>query len=123
MYNDPEYFSEEEKMEIDKIANAIKTASSEESTFFNDTVTALLEAVKIEKGNVKLTERKGMPAPTYYVAKNDTEDEMKSENKNNPRGSSWSDLEKELFTQEEITESNARVAAINEAIKAKEKTK
>ena len=30
MYNDPEYFSEEEKMEIDKVANAIiKTASHE----------------------------------------------------------------------------------------------
>ena len=69
MYNDPEYFSEEEKMEIDKIANAIKTASSEESTFFNDTVTALLEAVKIEKGNVKLTERKGMLAPYLLCGK------------------------------------------------------
>lgn len=76
MYNDPEYFSEEERMEIDKIANAIiKTASSEENTFFNDTATALLEAVEIEKGNASLKERENMPAPTYYVAENNTEDE------------------------------------------------
>lgn len=31
----------------------------------------LLEAVEIEKGNIPLTERKNMPAPTFYVADND----------------------------------------------------
>ena len=37
-----------------------------------------------------------------------------------PRGSSWDELEKELFTPEEIAESDARVAIINELIKARE---
>lgn len=37
-----------------------------------------------------------------------------------PRGSSWDELEKELFTPEEITESDARVAIINELIKVRE---
>ena len=37
-----------------------------------------------------------------------------------PRGSSWDELEKELFTPEEIAESDARVAIINEMIKARE---
>lgn len=36
------------------------------------------------------------------------------------RGSSWDELEKELFTPEEIAESDARVAIINELIKARE---
>lgn len=34
-----------------------------------------------------------------------------------PRGSSWDDLEKELYTPEEIAESNKRVAEINKTIK------
>lgn len=37
-----------------------------------------------------------------------------------PRGSSWDELEKELFTPEEIAESDARVAIINELIKVRE---
>ncbi len=36
----------------------------------------------------------------------------------NPKGTSWNELEKELFTPEEIAESDKRVAAINEMIKA-----
>lgn len=43
------------------------------STFFEDTMRGLLEAVEIEKGNVPLSERTDMPAKTYYVAENDKE--------------------------------------------------
>ena len=43
------------------------------SKFFEETMRGLLEAVEIEKGKVKLTERKGMPAPTYYVAEDNNE--------------------------------------------------
>lgn len=39
--------------------------------FFEDTMQGLLEAVEIEKGNVPLTERKGMPSKTFYVSNND----------------------------------------------------
>ena len=39
--------------------------------------------------------------------------------KNSAIGSSWKDVEKELFTPEEITESNLRVALIGELIKAR----
>lgn len=46
------------------------------SKFFKDTIQGLLEAVKIKH---KIT---------------------------NPKGSSWDELEKEIFTQEEIDESN-----------------
>ncbi len=38
----------------------------------------------------------------------------------NPKGSSWDELEKQLFTSEEIAESEVRVAIINEMIKARE---
>lgn len=41
------------------------------SSFFEDTMQGLLEAVEIEKGNIPLVERKGMPAPTYYVSDED----------------------------------------------------
>lgn len=34
-----------------------------------------------------------------------------------PKGSSWDDLERELYTPEEIAESNKRVAEINKTIK------
>lgn len=37
-----------------------------------------------------------------------------------PRGSSWDELEKQLFTPEEIAESDTRVEIINEMIKARE---
>lgn len=41
-------------------------------SFFEDMEKSLLEAIEIEKGNIPLTERKGMPAPTFYVLDNDT---------------------------------------------------
>ena len=43
------------------------------SKFFEDTMQGLLEAAEIAKGNISLTERKNMPAPTFYVADNDKE--------------------------------------------------
>ena len=43
-----------------------------------------------------------------------------SKAKISPRGSSWDEFEKELFTPEEIAESDARVAIINEMIRARE---
>lgn len=43
-----------------------------------------------------------------------------SKAKISPRGSSWDDLEKQLFTPEQIAESDARVAIINEMIRARE---
>lgn len=41
------------------------------SSFFDDTMQGLLEAVEIEKGSVPLTEKKGMPAKTFYVSDED----------------------------------------------------
>lgn len=38
------------------------------SKFFEETMQGLLEAIEIEKGNIPLTEREGMPAKTFYVA-------------------------------------------------------
>ena len=43
-----------------------------------------------------------------------------SKAKINPRGSSWDDLEKQLFSSQEIAESEVRVAIINEMINARE---
>lgn len=43
-----------------------------------------------------------------------------SKEKISPRGSSWDELEKQLFTPEEIAESDTRVEIINEMIKARE---
>ena len=43
-----------------------------------------------------------------------------SKSKITPNGSSWDELEKQLFTSEEIAESEVRVAIINEMIKARE---
>lgn len=43
-----------------------------------------------------------------------------SKSKINAKGSSWDELEKQLFTSEEIAESEVRVAIINEMIKARE---
>lgn len=40
-------------------------------SFYKDMEKALLEAIEIEKGNIPLTKREGMPAPTYYVADDD----------------------------------------------------
>lgn len=46
-----------------------------------------------------------------------------SKSKINSKGSSWDELEKQLFTSEEIAESEVRVAIINEMIKAREENK
>ena len=43
------------------------------STFFDDTMQGLLEAVEIQKGNLPLTAREGTLYPTYYVAETDSE--------------------------------------------------
>ena len=43
-----------------------------------------------------------------------------SKSKINPKGSSWDEIKKQLFTSEEIAESEVRVAIINEMIKARE---
>lgn len=43
-----------------------------------------------------------------------------SKTKISPRGSAWDELEKQLFTPEEIAESDTRVEIINEMIKARE---
>lgn len=43
-----------------------------------------------------------------------------SKNKISPKGSTWDELEKQLFTAEEIEESKVRVSIINEMIKARE---
>lgn len=40
-------------------------------SFYEDMERALLEAIEIEKGNIPLTEREGMPAKTFYVAEDD----------------------------------------------------
>ena len=130
------------------------------SKFFNDTMRSLTQAIEIEKGNVPLTERKGMAAPTYYVGENDrkgsdtmpfvkvnVEEEIQkrresdpgfrdvwdssreeykrigeeiAKEKISPRGTTWDELEKELFSPEEIEESNVRVAIVNEMIRARE---
>ena len=43
------------------------------SKFFDDTMQGLLQAIEIEKENIPLTERSGMPAPTFYVSSDDKE--------------------------------------------------
>ena len=43
-----------------------------------------------------------------------------SKAKISPRGSSWDELEKQLFTSKEIEDSRVRVAIITEMIKARE---
>lgn len=43
------------------------------SKFFEDTMQGLLEAVEIQKGNLPLVSREGMPSTTYYVAETDAE--------------------------------------------------
>ena len=43
------------------------------SKFFDETMQGLLEAAEIAKGNIPLTERENMSAPTFYVADNDKE--------------------------------------------------
>lgn len=65
------------------------------SNFFNDTMHSLEQAIKIENGNVPLTERKGMAAPTYYVAEDD-------EKGSNIMLFVKIDIEKEIQRQREI---------------------
>ena len=43
------------------------------SKFFDDTMQGLLQAIEIENENLPLTERNGMPAPTFYVSSDDKE--------------------------------------------------
>ena len=40
-------------------------------SFYEDVEKSLMEAIEIEKGNIPLTEREGMPAPTYYISDDD----------------------------------------------------
>ena len=40
------------------------------SNFLDETMQGLLEVAEIAKGNIPLTEREDMPAPTFYVADN-----------------------------------------------------
>lgn len=43
------------------------------STFFEDTMQGLLEAVDMEKGNIPLEEKENMPAPTFIAAEKEKE--------------------------------------------------
>lgn len=43
------------------------------SKFFDDTMQGLLEAVEMEKGNIDLSKRENMPAPTFYAANREKE--------------------------------------------------
>lgn len=42
-------------------------------SFYEDMEKSLLEAIEMEKGNIPVTERKGMLAPTYYISESDKE--------------------------------------------------
>lgn len=58
-------------MRLSKIKrNAIDYGGKNMSNFFDETMQGLLEAAEIAKGNITLTERENMPAPTFYVADN-----------------------------------------------------
>ena len=43
------------------------------STFFEDTMQGLLEAVDMEKGNIPLEEKENMPAPTFIASEKEKE--------------------------------------------------
>ena len=64
--------------------------------FYNDTMRGLTQAIEVAKGNIPLTERKGMAAPTYYVDENDR--------KGSNKGMTWEEYEQQHFTPEEIAE-------------------
>ena len=53
-----------------KKRNAIDEGGKIMSNFFDETMQGLLEEAEIAKGNITLTERENMPAPTFYVADN-----------------------------------------------------
>ena len=58
-------------MRLSKIKrNAIDYGGKNMSNFFEETMQGLLEAAEIAKGDITLTEREDMPAPTFYVADN-----------------------------------------------------
>lgn len=58
-------------MRLSKIKrNVIDYGGKNMSNFFEETMQGLLEAAEIAKGNITLTERENMPAPTFYVADN-----------------------------------------------------
>ena len=42
-------------------------------SFFDDTMHGLLEAIEIEKGNIPLTQKENMPAPTFVVSDKEKE--------------------------------------------------
>ena len=42
-------------------------------SFYEDMEKSLLEAIEMEKGNIPIAKREGMPAPTYYIADKDKE--------------------------------------------------
>lgn len=69
------------------------------SNFFNDTMRSLEQAIEIEKGNVPLTERKGMAAPTYYVAEEHTSElqQLIQEQLKNPEfKKAWDEIQPEM---------------------------
>lgn len=43
------------------------------STFFEDTMQGLLEAVDMEKGNIPLEKKENMPAPTFIASEKEKE--------------------------------------------------
>lgn len=43
------------------------------STFFEDTMQGLLEAVDMKKGNIPLKEKENMPAPTFIASEKERE--------------------------------------------------
>ena len=43
------------------------------STFFEDTMQGLLEAVDMERGNIPLKEKENMPAPTFIASEKERE--------------------------------------------------
>lgn len=50
-------------------------------TFYVDMEKSLLEAIRMEKGDISLTRKDNMPAPTYYSAE---ESKTTQEEKNPP---------------------------------------
>lgn len=71
------------------------------SDFFNDTMHSLEQAIEIEKGNIPLTERKGMAAPTYYVAEEHTSElqQLICEQLKNPEfKKEWDAIQPEMDT-------------------------
>lgn len=69
------------------------------SKFFNDTMRSLEQAIEIEKGNVPLTERKGMAAPTYYVEEEESvkfDDLLQEQLKDPEFKKAWDEIQPEM---------------------------